>query len=146
MVEAGMERIVLAYAAAWNTEDELDRRELLEHAFAANGIYIDPGARVVGRDALVVHSRRYAERVPGSSIALTSGIDEHDGHACFTWRASGPDGTTIREGIDFVTAGPDGRLTEVRGFFGAYTSPHPRVESGDLSATDNDHGKSHHSA
>ncbi len=146
MADHGLEPTVLAYVAAWNTEDEADRRELLERACAADGIYIDPGARVVGRDALVVHSRRYAERSPGSSIALTSGIDQHDGRACFTWRAIGPDGATIREGIDFVAAGPDGRLAEVHGFFGAYTSPHRRADASGLSTSDNDRGESHRSA
>ncbi len=107
MADDDLVRTVLAYVAAWNTEAEADRRELLERAFATDGIYVDPGARVLGRDALVVHSRRYAERLPGAGIALTSGIDVHDGRACFTWRATGPDGATIREGIDFVTAGAD---------------------------------------
>lgn len=126
MTGESLERAVDAYVAAWNTADEAARRALLERAFAADGSYADPSARIEGREALVVHSRRYAQRAPGSSIAVTSGIAAHGDVACFTWRVMGPDGGTTAEGIDFVTAGPDGRLREVRGFFGAYRAPQPR--------------------
>lgn len=64
------------------------------------------------------------ERWPGASIGLTSEIDIHDGAACFTWRVTGPDGGALHEGIDFVLAGADGRLREVRGFFGPYRAPY----------------------
>ena len=125
MTAAPLEEAVVAYVTAWNTADEQTRRDLLERSFADDGTYTDPSARVVGREALVVHSRRFAERLPGSSIAVTSAVAARDGVACFTWRVTGPGGETLREGIDFVVAGPDGRLREVRGFFGAYRAPGP---------------------
>ncbi len=124
MTESAVQRSVLAYVAAWNAADEAVRRELLEQCFAENGSYVDPAAQVDGRAALVAHTRRIAERWPGSSIVLTSRIDEHNGVACFTWRRVGPDGTSLRDGIDFVTVDADGLLREVRGFFGAYRSPY----------------------
>lgn len=123
MADWSLEQVVLAYVAAWNTADVAARRDLLERCFAADGTYTDPAAMVEGREALTAHARRFAERWPGSSIAVTSRVDAHDGVACFTWRLAGPDGATVREGIDFVTAGADGRLREVRGFFGAYRAP-----------------------
>ncbi|MGI8680427.1 MAG: hypothetical protein ACR2LX_17435 [Jatrophihabitans sp.] len=63
---------------------------------------------------------------------MTSPIDAHGGGGCFTWRLVGPDGATLREGIDFVAAAADGRLGEVRGFFGAYRAP--AGKSADLSS------------
>jgi hypothetical protein len=125
MTRLPLEQAVVAYVAAWNTADERARRNLLERSFSSDGTYADPQATVVGREALVAHSRRFAQDLPGSSIVLTSAIDVHGAFACFTWRAVGPNGATLREGIDFVTAGPDGRLREVRGFFGAYRVSEP---------------------
>jgi hypothetical protein len=125
MTGSALQRAVLAYVAAWNTADEASRRELLGQSFAVDGTYVDAGAEVLGREALVAHARRFADRWPGSSITRTSGIDEHGVVGCFTWRVVGPDGATLREGIDFVTVDADGRLSEVRGFFGSYRSPLP---------------------
>lgn len=124
MTASLLEQAVRAYVAAWNTADEAARRDLLGRCFAADGRYVDPAAQVHGRDALLDHARRFADRWPGSSIALTSGVDEHNGVGCFTWRVVGPDGETLRDGIDYVAVDGDGRLNEVRGFFGSYRSPH----------------------
>lgn len=66
---------MIAYVTAWNTADESARRDLPERAFAADGTYADPSARVVGRAALVAHSRRYAEHTPGPSVAVTSPVE-----------------------------------------------------------------------
>lgn len=131
-------RAVRAYVAAWNTPDDAARRRLLEEAFAEDGCYLDPVATVVGREALVVHARRFAQRRPGAIIALTSGIAEHSGSACFTWRVIGPDGAALREGIDFVSVDAEGRLCRVIGFFGEYRSPHPGIgPSGSLTVRTN---------
>lgn len=116
-------RTVHAYVAAWNTPDDAARRRLMEESFAADGRYLDPAATVLGRDALVAHAGLFAQRWPGAVIELTSDVDEHSGSACFTWRVVGPDGATLREGLDVVSADTDGRLHQVIGFFGGYRSP-----------------------
>jgi ketosteroid isomerase-like protein len=125
MTDSALADVVRAYVAAWNTPDLAAREELLQRSFAADGSYADPAATVAGREALVVHARRFAQRWPAAVITLTSGIDSHGAVACFTWRLADADGDVLREGIDFVRAGEDGRITEVRGFFGAYRSPSP---------------------
>jgi hypothetical protein len=125
-LDRALSRVVADYVAAWNSADESDRRALLERSFAADGRYLDPAARIEGREALVGHARQFATRWPGAVIEQTSAVDVHRDGACFTWRVRGPDGGTVHEGIDVVIAGPDGRLREVRGFFGAYRSPYPR--------------------
>lgn len=123
MAELSLEQAVLAYVDAWNAADDAVRRDLLERSFAADGTYHDPASAVVGREALIAHTRLLAQRRPGSTVSVTSRIDVHDGVGCFTWRVAGPDGATLREGIDFVASGADGRLREVRGFFGTYRAP-----------------------
>jgi hypothetical protein len=37
-----------SYAAAWDAHDEGERRALLERAWADDGVYCDPTARIVG--------------------------------------------------------------------------------------------------
>lgn len=123
MSDSPLVRAVRAYVAAWNTPDDEVRRRLLAGSFAEDGSYYDPSATVVGREALAAHTRAFTQRWPGAVIELTSGIDEHPGFACFTWRVLRPDGETLREGLDVVSADADGRLSRVVGFFGAYRSP-----------------------
>ncbi|WP_300007008.1 nuclear transport factor 2 family protein [Pseudonocardia sp.] len=124
MTDTDLVRAVRAYVAAWNTADDGARRRLLAESFAEDGCYLDPSAAVVGREALIAHTRAFGQRWPGAVIELTSGIDEHSGSACFTWRVRGPGGETLHEGLDVVSADTDGRLCQVIGFFGGYRSPH----------------------
>lgn len=123
MPDTALARAVATYVAAWNCPDEPARRTLLQTAFAADGDYVDPAVRLHGREALVTHSRRFADRWPGARVAVTSAVDEHAGGACFTWAVLGADGTTLREGLDVVEADDTGRLRRVTGFFGGYRSP-----------------------
>lgn len=116
-------RSVADFVAAWNTADEARRRALLEASFAADGTYVDPAVRLVGRAALEAHCARLAAERPGAVIVATSAVDEHGGGGCFTWRVVGPDGTTLREGLDVVATDATGRLARVVGFFGDYRSP-----------------------
>src|SRR5947199_8799447 len=39
---AELEKVLLAYAAAWNEGDEAKRHSLLETSWADDGVYIDP--------------------------------------------------------------------------------------------------------
>lgn len=106
------------YVAAWNEPEEGARRELLAHSWADDGTYCDPSVHLEGREALVHHARKFAQRWPGARIEFTSGMDEHHGFIRFTWRVAGADGATLRRGTDFGIVGPDGRLTGIVGFFG----------------------------
>lgn len=113
-----LEQILLAYAAAWNEADEGKRRALLETSWAENGIYSDPTAQVLGREALVQHLGRLIEHFADQRVLLTSGVDEHHGLIQFTWARVGSDGRSIRSGIDFGEVAADGRLLRMMGFFG----------------------------
>jgi hypothetical protein len=116
---AELEKVLLAYVAAWSEADEEKRQALLEISWAEDGVYVDPMAEVAGREALVQHIGRILQRFAGSRIILTSGVDEHHGKIRFTWARVEPDGGTLRGGIDFGEIGEDGRLIRINGFFGS---------------------------
>ena len=113
-----LEKVLLAYAAAWNEGDEAKRRSFLETSWADDGVYIDPTAEVVGREALVQHIGQTFERFAHSRIILTSGVDEHQGKIRFTWARISLNGGKATPGIDFGELGTDGRLGHITGFFG----------------------------
>ncbi len=111
--------IVSAYMAAWNEPDEAKRRALLDKAWAGNGRYTDPMSDAQGRDALVELISQFQKQMPGASIAIASGIDEHHSRLRFAWKLQMPDGSTRMEGIDIGQLAEDGRLQSIVGFFGS---------------------------
>jgi hypothetical protein len=115
---SALERVLLAYVAAWNEADEEKRRTLLETSWAEQGVYSDPTTQVAGREALIQHLGRLIEKFANQRVLLTSGVDEHHGLLQFTWARVGSDGRTIRQGIDFGELATDGRLLRITGFFG----------------------------
>jgi hypothetical protein len=115
---AACEQVLLAYVAAWNETNEGKRRALLETSWAENGTYSDPTAQVSGREALVQHLGRLIEQFAGHRVLLTSGVAEHHNLFQFTWVRVGPDGRSIRDGIDFGELAADGRISRITGFFG----------------------------
>ncbi|HLZ62239.1 MAG TPA: hypothetical protein VKR06_35280 [Ktedonosporobacter sp.] len=116
---ATLEKVLLAYVAAWSETDEEKRRALLEMCWADLGIYSDPSAEIPGREALVQHIGRSLRHFVGHRILLTSGVEEHHNRIRFTWAMVDPNGRSVIEGIDFGELGADGRLVRITGFFGA---------------------------
>ena len=114
------------YGAAWSEPDEAKRRELLEKAWADDGIYTDPTAEVKGREALVAHIGAFLEQSQGGQIVIASGVDSHHGkHLRFSWKSLNADGEMTGEGIDYGALDKDGRLKLIVGFFG----PFPPLDS-----------------
>jgi len=110
------------YGAAWREPDEAKRRALLEKAWAEDGVYVDPTAEVVGREALVQHIGRFqaSSSANGPKIVAASRVDvHHDTHLRFAWQMVGADGkTVISPGMDYGQLDEDGRLKLIVGFFG----------------------------
>jgi hypothetical protein len=115
--------VVTAYGSSWNEPDEAARRKLLEAAWANDGTYCDPTANVEGREALVAHIGAMQVAMPGHTIDLVTGVDEHDGHFRFGWAMHGPDGSAVLEGMDYGRLAEDGRLQQIVGFFGPFPTP-----------------------
>lgn len=115
------EDVVKAYMAAWNEPDETKRRALLDKAWADGGTYTDPMSHAEGRDELVALISQFQQQMPGASIAIASGVDQHHGQLRFQWRMEG--GPQAMEGIDVGRTADDGRLASIVGFFGAAPPP-----------------------
>jgi|SRR5690348_10829798 hypothetical protein len=110
--------IVRAYGAAWLEPDEAERRSLLQIAWSEDGVYQDPTANVVGREALIQHIGDFHKRLPGTTIVFTCGVDHHHEKFHFLWNMVGTDGQVTVEGRDFGEFDRDGRIRRIAGFFG----------------------------
>ena len=108
-----------AYLAAWNEADEAKRAAILDRCWSAAGTYTDPLADVSGREALAQTVSAFHKQMPGASIALASGIDEHHGRIRFAWKVVTKEGTSPMEGIDIGQLDADGRLASIVGFWGS---------------------------
>ncbi len=111
--------VLKAYGAAWLEADGEKRRRLLEFCWAENGIYQDPSANLVGREALYAHIGDLHKHQPGSRVELTSGFSEHHCKVHFHWRFINNQGEVMINGVDFGTLDENGKLRQIIGFFGA---------------------------
>lgn len=111
---------VTAYAAAWAEPDEDSRRALLEKAWADDGIYIDPTAKVEGREALVQHIGGFLAQMGEARLKRSSGVEVHHDVLRFEWEIVAADGTVVAAGFDYGETAPDGRLKRIVGFFGPF--------------------------
>ena len=110
---------ISAYDEAWNAPDDNMRRRLLEDALTADAELVDPTAgRFRGREAIHQRLAGFAARFPGASVGITSGVDEHNGFARYTWTITSADGKTILDGLDVLERADDGRIKRVTMFFG----------------------------
>jgi len=115
------EKVVELYGAAWLEPDEQARREILEKAWADDGVYTDPTAEIKGREALIAHIQGFHSQSNGSSIEITSSVDSHHGTRLrFSWAMKSADGKILTEGMDYGELASDGRLKLIVGFFGPF--------------------------
>jgi hypothetical protein len=113
--------IIEAYGAAWNSDDETERRNLLDASWADDGVYCDPTTpEVEGREALHAHIGGVRATFGAITIVQTTGVDEHNGWARFGWRMDDADGSPMIEGFDAVELADDGRVRRIVGFFGPF--------------------------
>jgi hypothetical protein len=114
-------QVVTDYIAAWNESDESKRRQLLESCWSDAGAYVDPVSDVSGRDGLFATISGFQAQMPGASIVITSGIDQHHDRIRFGWKLEGA--AQAIEGIDVGQLAPDGRLASILGFWGVNPPP-----------------------
>ncbi len=131
MTPISTDEVVRSYVAAWSTTDELMRRNLLERAWADDGIYCDPLGLVEGREALARYIAAFQQNQPGARIPLASGVDGHHGFVRFRWIMRDGNGKVMVEGFDVGELGSDGRLKRITGFFGPFP-PIPLAWPADL--------------
>jgi hypothetical protein len=111
-------RIVDAYFAMWNEEDETARAALIETAWTADARYLDPLLEADGADGLSTMVETVHGHYPGHRFRRTSGVDVHHDQARFAWELVGPDGSVTVAGLDVAELASDGRLRRITGFFG----------------------------
>ena len=113
-----LDAVLQDYCAAWSTSDQATRAVLLERAWAEDGVYCDPSARVEGRAALDAHIGGMHAKLPGTRIALSTGVSQHHGCLYFGWQMITAEGEVRINGVDFAELADDGRIARVTGFFG----------------------------
>lgn len=110
--------IVDRYVAAWNERDADARMTKVAAAFTDDARYCDPLADVHGHAGISSMLGALQEAHPGLTIRVTSPVDEHHDLLRFHWAAAGEDGAVAIAGVDVARTAPDGRLADVRRFFG----------------------------
>jgi hypothetical protein len=113
-----LDTLVADYLLAWHATDDAVRRKALERAWAPDGSYQDPTARVVGREAFADHLAGFHERLPGTHFELASRVDGYADRFRFAWRLLDADGTLKLEGVDIGAVDAEGRIASITGFFG----------------------------
>ena len=113
-----IEEAVLAYAAAWNENDDQMQRQLLEKCWTDDGVVISNHDYLMGREQLFENIRQFRHRCPHDRAVLTSGIDQHHNWFRFTAIVIRPDGSAYSEALDIGEVGPDGRICRIITFFG----------------------------
>lgn len=111
--------VVTTYCAAWNETDATKRAQLLEAAWADDGVYHDPTGTAEGRTMLLQHIGGFQTQFPGHTIDPASGVDDNGNGLRFAWVMRNGD-ETVLEGMDFAELAPDGRIRRIEGFFGPF--------------------------
>ena len=113
-----VEDVIAEYSAAWSQTDPAARMQMLRRTVVADVPYCDPGAQVVGLDALSSVFAGVQEQFPGAVLVRTSAVDSHHDCIRFAWAFLDPAGDTLLEGIDVCTLADDNRIASFTVFFG----------------------------
>jgi len=104
------------YVAAWNEPDGAKRAAQLETAWAADGLYCDPTARVSGRAGLSEHIGNLRASLGEFVISPTSEYDEHHGFVHWTWRMTKESGELMVGGREVARIDDNGEVALIVGF------------------------------
>lgn len=108
-----MNQSVDIYFNAWNETDGGARRALLGRCLTEDVELIDENGRFRGYDGLGDLISRFHENVPGGRVVKSSGIDQFDEIARYSWDIVDGAGNTVMVGLDVVERGTDGRLQRI---------------------------------
>lgn len=114
-----IEDVIAEYSAAWSQTDPDERMLMLRRTVVDDVPYCDPGAKVVGLEALSEVIAAVQGQFPGAVLVRTSAVDAHHDCIRFAWAFRSPDSSALLEGIDVCTIAPDGRIASFTVFFGA---------------------------
>src|SRR4051812_31830568 len=106
---------VAAYVDAWNAGEPETSRRLVEQCLTEDALMAYPRFEARGWQAISELIVEYRQQSSGTSIALTSNVEEHHGWVRFGWRMLDAGGSVLGEGED-VGEVVDGRFTKILGF------------------------------
>lgn len=101
------------YFDAWNEPDAAARRMLLERCLTGDIELIDENGRFRGYEGLTNLIAGFHAKVPGGRVVRSSGIDQFDGIARYSWDILAQDGNTVMVGMDVVELDSDGLLRHI---------------------------------
>jgi len=104
------------YVDAWNTGDPQTSRSLVEQAMTEDALMAYPSFGARGWEGILETIVAYKQQAQGTSIELTSNVEEHHGWVRFGWRVLDADGSVLSEGEDVGELADDGRFTTILGF------------------------------
>lgn len=109
--------VVDQYIAAWNEKDAERRAALIAESCAGSASYVDPMMQAEGREGILGLIQGVQQQFPTHGLRRTGGIEVVKDRIRFTWDLSGPDGTVMVAGTDFIVLSEDGKLETITGFF-----------------------------
>jgi hypothetical protein len=110
--------IVEAYGKAWDAEDSLARRNLLEYSAVDTLALYEPARMLSSREAVYTAMTQFHTDVPGGTIPLVGNIREKHDRVWIRWRTLDRNQTEILVGLDLMRRSADHRLDRVNSFFG----------------------------
>ena len=120
---------MLTYAAAFNTNDPAEQRQLITRCFVEDGMIISNFEELVGHEAILAMIARFRRERPHDRAVLTSGIEQHHNLFRFTSLVITPEGNRYNEVLDIGEVGTDGRITRIITFYGPLPAPNPEWPS-----------------
>jgi len=117
-LEVGLERSLAGWFAAWNEQDGEARLETLRACCAEDVQFSDDWTTATGVDLLNLHISNCFMYMPGWKLEPTGDVSICRGEALVGWRGVGQGGDSM-EGINHMTADPDGTIRRVAGFHAA---------------------------
>jgi hypothetical protein len=103
------------YIRLWNETEPSIRKELLDRGWTGDAAYVDPLAKVAGREEISALVGGVQQRFPGFTFKLIGKPDGYGDHVRFSWSLGPANAAAPIEGSDVVIT-KDGRIARVIGF------------------------------
>ena len=104
------------YQAAWADIPAAGRQELLFESVDQDCVYTDPQSVSHGHEQLIQKMESTQRNFPGARFRNDKFTDHHE-QAISNWTMFDGGGNPVFTGTSYARFGPDGRLTQMTGFF-----------------------------
>jgi hypothetical protein len=111
-----------AFIAAWNTDDDSERLQLLTSCCTAGAEFVSPQGVINGIDAMSAAMGEFRRTAPAAAV-VNGAVDVHSGSVRFRWQTNWNDGREPLIGDDFGRLDSEGRITSMVSFYGRPADP-----------------------